>query len=199
MPTLLSGNVASVYLCSGAGTVFTAEACGLVSGTTYQITDTTKRIWDRNTAIVVKDGATTLDRGAYDLIYGTGKIVLNAAPAGAVTVSGAYLTASQLAQCKKWTLSAGPNLQDAAVFGDAWESKACVQRKASITVGRFYAPAFFAQLGNPMVLVLYEASGGAHYVAVCHMDTDGLEVAEGALVAESLSFTATGAIDYVTS
>ena len=199
--TILSGHVADVYLCSGAGTGFTNEACSLVTGTTYQITDTSKRIWDHTTAVVVKNGGVDIDPGAYSLVYGTGKIILLAAPAGAVTVTGAYLTASKLAQCTKWSLSAGPNLVDAAVFGDAWESKAALVRKASITVSRFYAgdAFFFGQIGNPMVLVLYEASGGAHYVAVCHMDTDGLTADEGALQAETLNFTATGAIDYVSS
>lgn len=41
----------------GTPTGATGEACTLVSGKTYRITGTTKRIWDRSVAVVVKDNA----------------------------------------------------------------------------------------------------------------------------------------------
>ena len=199
---ILSGNIADVYICSGTGTTFTDEATTLVSGTTYQITDASKRIIDTTSAITVKDGATTLASTAYTVVPGTGKVILAAAPSGAVTVTGKYLTASQLAQCTKWSANIGPNLQDVSVFGSAWEQKAAVLQKGSITVNRFYATGayFYTQLNVPMVVTLYEnQSGGARYVAVCQMETDALEVSEGAIQGENVSFTTTGNVDYASS
>ncbi len=196
---LLSGNIADVYLCSGAGTTFTGEACTLTSGTTYQIDDTAKRIWDLTANFTVYDGVTALASTAYKIVYGTGKVILASAPGGAVTVTGKYLTASQLAQCQKWSLNTGPNLQDVSVFGSAWEQKEAVLQKASITVGRFMSAGtiFFTELGNPLVLVLYTNQvGGARYVAVAYMDTDSVEVSEGAIIGESVNFTTTGIVDY---
>lgn len=194
----LTGSAADVYICAGAGTPFTGEACTLVSGTTYQITDTGKRIWDLTTAVVVYDGLTTVPDSDYELVYGTGKIILAAAPAGAVTVTGAYLTASQFGQAHKWSGSFGPNLQDTPTFGDGWETKSVTSRKGSITLDRFYSDDYFHDnLGAPFLLVLYhKQSSGQRYVAVGHMDSNSIETARDAIIGESVSFQTTGWVDY---
>lgn len=51
-----AGYVANI-LKSGTATTFTTEAAALVSGKTYRITDATKRVLDRNTAVVIYDNA----------------------------------------------------------------------------------------------------------------------------------------------
>jgi len=86
---VMLGRSADIYMAVGAGTAMTAEACTLVSGTTYQINNTAKRFWDATATWIVYDGGVPVAAGRYELVYGTGEIVLQVAPGGALTVAGA--------------------------------------------------------------------------------------------------------------
>jgi hypothetical protein len=48
-----AGKYASFYLPNGSSIAFTSEACELVSGYTYKITDIKKRYWDDQNAVTV--------------------------------------------------------------------------------------------------------------------------------------------------
>lgn len=98
---------------SGTSTAMTNEACTLVSGKTYQITATTKRIIDPLVAVVVKDGAVdhTADVLSIDYLAGTVTFKTAYTVTGAVTVTGNYLPTSQICAMNKYTL----NMQAAAI------------------------------------------------------------------------------------
>lgn len=114
-----AGYVAKI-LKSGTATTFTDEPMDVVSGNTYKITDATKNVWDRLTALVVKDGSTTLTEGDdYTVDYLFGRVTLLAAPGGAVTVSGKYLPMTQVAKANGFTLTQNANANDNTDFETA--------------------------------------------------------------------------------
>lgn len=114
-----AGYVAKI-LKSGTPTALTDEATTNLSGNIYQITDTTKRILDRFTAVVVKDGSTTLVAGEdYTIDYLFGTVTLTDAPAGAVTISGKYLPMTQVAKANGFTLTQTANANNNSVYETA--------------------------------------------------------------------------------
>lgn len=92
---------------SGSATTMTDEACTLVSGKTYRITNATKQIIDRATAIVVKDN--TVDQTAnvqsFDPLFGTVTFKSSYTVTGAVTVSGKYLPTATIGTFRGYTLT----------------------------------------------------------------------------------------------
>jgi hypothetical protein len=202
----IAGNAADVFICTGTGTGFTAEACTVVSGTTFQINDTTKRIWDKTAATTVYDGGVAVAESDYEICWASGKIILKAAPGGAVTVTGKHLTASQFGQAFKWSLNMGPNLADGATFGDTWEVKAKTTLKGTVSLSRFYPESYFLTddptdiVNNPFVLVLYEHEGNNdRYVCIGRLDGNTIDVDRAALETETTSFAVDGWIDYQTT
>ncbi len=114
-----AGYVAKL-LKSGTPTTFTAEATTNVSGNIYQISSTTKRVWDRLTPIVVHDGVTLLVEGTnYSVDYLFGKVTLSAPPSGAVTLAGKYLPMTQVAKANSFTLTQTAATIDNSVFETA--------------------------------------------------------------------------------
>lgn len=91
----------------GTPTTAAGEACTLVSGKTYQISDTTKRIWDRSAGIVVYDGAVdhTADVDTVDYLFGTVTFKAAYTVGGAVTVDIDYFPMVNLGQFTGFTLT----------------------------------------------------------------------------------------------
>lgn len=104
----------AVVKMSGTSTTFTGEATTLVSGTTYQITNTAKRIWNPGVALTVLDGVTPVVPTAIDYLFG--KVTLPAPPGGAVTVAGAYYPTYELANGREWTANMTHDLIDTTPF-----------------------------------------------------------------------------------
>lgn len=92
---------------TGAGVVMTDEPMALVSGLTYQITDTTKRLIDVATTVVVEDGGVdhTADVEKIDYLFGKVTFKSTYTVTGAVTITGKYLPSSQICAMNKFTLS----------------------------------------------------------------------------------------------
>ena len=200
--SVMVGKNADIYAASGSGTSFTAEACSLVSGTTYQIDATSKRYWDPTATFTVYDGATPLAASAYQLVYGTGKIILAAAPAGAVTVTGKYLSITQVAQGTEWTLNLGTDLAASETFGDSWKEHTATVKRGSVTFKRLYNAdgVFFAGTTTTFLLALYpDFSTSARYVAIGKLGSQQITVPENGLIEESVSFDTSGVVDYAAS
>lgn len=197
---VLAGSGGDIYIATGAGSTFTTEATTLVSGTTYQINDTSKRRWDPTATFVVYDGGSPVDAGLYYLIHATGKIQFVSAPGGAVTVSGKYLTVSAFAQATEWNIDAGFTLQSSTVFGSSWETFVATQGSGSATIKRFNNQDgyFRTNIGQLYLLELHLVSGAQKIVCFGHAK-DSINAEVSALVAESPSFTLSGAVDYVAS
>lgn len=196
---VLRGNSADVYIAASPGSAFTDEACSLVAGTTYQITSTTKRRWDPTTAVVVKDGGSAVDIGLYSLNYSSGKVVFRSAPGGAVTVSGAYLSATQLGQSSEWEASVAPEFIDTTVFG-AERQRTPSMLGATVRLKRFFADGYFyTNKGAYFALELYVVASGAKWTAIGLMDSHAVSTPAGGMVGEDVSFQCYGPMDYQTT
>jgi len=197
---VLSGHHADLYIAAGPSTAFTDEVCALVSGTTYQITDTAKRHWDPSASFTVEVSGIVQDSSSYELIWASGKIVFKTAPGGIVTVSGAYLTLSQAGQAYNWSLEYGPELATSTVFGSSWVERTAVISDGSGSFERFYLDEeFHTSLGNYFVMALYvNQPSGARFLAVGKLNPT-INVRTGELITENVSFSTHGGIDYAAS
>ena len=197
--SVIAGRKADIYIATGSGTAFTGKSCSVVSGTTYQIDDTAKRFWDPTATFVVYDGGVAIAAGGYELIYGTGKIVLKTAPGGAVTVDGKYLSVSQLGQSDGYIIDFGPDLAETQTFGATWKTRTALLRSGTITVKRFYADSYFlTNISGPFLLVLYPDSGGTATFRAIGFAKDQIQVDENSLIRENVSFETSGWIDSTT-
>ena len=97
---------------TGTAVAMTGEATTDLGGDVYQITDTTKRIIDPDTAITVYDGATPIADGSVTVDYLFGKFTLASTPAGAVTVDASYLPSYALAEVRSFEINATAELAD---------------------------------------------------------------------------------------
>lgn len=196
-----TGSGADVYIIAGDGTgsSMTNEATSLVSGTTYQIDNTVKRIIDPGAAVVVNDGGSPIAVSGYEIIYPSGKAILAAAPGGAVTITGKYLTAAAFGQAHEWSATVGANLVDTAVFGASWEAKTAVQRRGSVTLTRFYSDEYFhTELDHAtFVLILYaNQSAGPRWMTVGKLSDASPNFSVTDVGRESVTFQTTGWWDF---
>lgn len=91
----------------GTPTTFTTEATSLVTGKTYKITNATKNVWDRLTAVTVFDNAVdhTADVISIDYLFGQVTFASGYSVTGPVTITGKYLPMAELAKYQKFTLT----------------------------------------------------------------------------------------------
>lgn len=102
----------------------TAEACSLVSGNTYRITSSARRVIDPEAQFNVLDTAVTVpfsNIAAIDFQFG--EVTFVAPPSGAVTVTGKFLpltTASEIVtEAKSFTLTESVDVMDQTVFSSS--------------------------------------------------------------------------------
>jgi hypothetical protein len=102
----VAGYIASVKQ-GGTPTAMTTEAMTLVSGKTYQITDTARRIIDYNTTVTVFDNAVnhTADVLSIDYLNGTVTFAPAYTPTGPITITGNYIPTAVIARSKSFTLT----------------------------------------------------------------------------------------------
>lgn len=91
----------------GTPTAVTNEACTLVSGKTYQINNTAKRIWKRTVNVVVKDGGVDHTADVLSIDYLFGKVTFKPAytVGGAVTVDVTFFPTTDLGRATAYTLT----------------------------------------------------------------------------------------------
>jgi hypothetical protein len=104
---------------SGVAVAVTAEATTSLGGGVYQVTSTSRRIWDPSAAITVKDGGVAVSAANYTFDYLFGKVTFSVLPAGAVTVDGSYLPVATLAEVKSFNFSGAADLLDTTTFDSA--------------------------------------------------------------------------------
>lgn len=112
----------AVVKVTGAPVVFANAAC-TDSGDhqTYQITDPTKRVWDRGTAVVVKvAGVVTVEVFTFNRLTGTIRFAAVNAGRGAVTVTGASLPLASAAGAFNFTYSLTLQALDDTDFDEAF-------------------------------------------------------------------------------
>lgn len=104
---------------SGTSTSMTGEATTLISGTTYGIDDAIKDLFDRDQTFVVKDGGTPIATTDYTIDYLRGRVTLDSAPGGAVTIDGYYLPLATLAGANTYDLTVTPAILDTTDIADS--------------------------------------------------------------------------------
>lgn len=104
---------------SGTPTTMTTEAMSLVSGKTYKITDATKNILDRNTAISVFDNATPVvvaDIASIDHLFGRVTFASGYTPTGPITMTAKYLPTAVIASANGFSLTQQGNAIDNSTY-----------------------------------------------------------------------------------
>lgn len=196
---VLAGRNADIYIATGSGTSMTGQATTSLGGGVYQITLSARRYINPNASLTVLDGVTTVNPANYQVAYGTGKIILAGyTPAGAITVTGQFLTLSKIAQATDWTLDIQPELEEVQVFGDVWKSRVCVQKDATVTFNRFYDDQFFlTNSASYYVIDCYALqSSGVRWSFGASQASMGISTNENETIKENVSFSVLGAVDY---
>lgn len=195
---VLAGRNADIYM-GTVSTAMTGQATTSLGGGVYQITLSSRRYINPNTSLTVLDGVTTVNPANYQVAYGTGKIILAGyTPAGAISVTGEFLTMSKIAQATDWTLDVQPILEEVQVFGDSWKSRLCVQRDASVTFNRFYNDQFFLTYGNTYYVIdcYADQTGGVRWSFGASQTSMGISTNENETIKENVSFSVLGVVDY---
>lgn len=125
--------------------VMTTEAMTLVSGKTYQITASTKRIIDYFTAITVFDNAVdhTADVESIDYLNGLVTFLSSYTVTGPVTITGKYVPTSVIAKGRSFTLTQNANAIDTTTYEAAqanggWRTHKPGLRTVSLEVNGLY-------------------------------------------------------------
>lgn len=196
---VLAGRNADIYLATGSGTAMTGQATTSLGGGVYQITLSTRRAINPNASLTVLDGVTAVPPSRYQVAYGTGKIVFAGyTPAGAVTVTGEFLTLSKAAQGFEWSLDIQPVLEEVQVFGDTWKSRQRVQADATCTFGQFYNDNFFQlnQMSYFVIDCFAIQSTGVKWSFGASLASASLNVGENETMKQNVSFSVLGIVDY---
>lgn len=106
---------AAKILKAGTPTQMTGEAMSVVTGKTYQITNSAKRTFDRNQAITVKDNGSPVSASnieSIDHLFGRVTFVSGYSVVGSITVDAYYLPLAQVGKANGFTLSQTANAND---------------------------------------------------------------------------------------
>lgn len=129
----------------GVSTTMTAEACTLVSGKTYQITNATKRVIDYFSPLTVFDNSIdqTAQVASIDYLNGLVTFATGYTVVGPVTVTGKYLPMTTIANGRQFTLTQTSAEIDQTVYENArtnggWRSFGYGLRTVSLAVTGLY-------------------------------------------------------------
>lgn len=128
---------------SGAAVVFTGDATTFVSGKTYQLTNTSHRIVDPATAVVVKDNAVTVAAAnilSFDYLFGQVTFVAGYTVTGPVTIDGAYLPTQSVTEAKSVDFTVTINVLDMSSMGVANKQKLAGLIDWTGSIGRLALP-----------------------------------------------------------
>ena len=161
---------------SGTPTTFTASAFSLVSGKTYKITDATKNIWDRTTAVTVYDNAVAVASNnilSIDYLFGRVTFTSGYTPTGPITASGKYLPMTAVAGANGFTLTQTANAVDQTDYATAqanggFRAYQIGLRTVKLALKGFYdaANGFEALLlARPELIVEIDVDGGGKNIA----------------------------------
>lgn len=185
---------------SGTAVSFTDEATTSSDDQTYQITATTKRVWDRTVTITVEeDGVATEE--SYTVNRLTGAITFDSVDAlrGDVTVTGSYLPLSVVGEAFEYSWSGEGDNQDKTAFGDDYIKRIQGLKDFTSSLSKFYVDSTFVDHltdGAVVVLEFYVDSSSAYDVrawAIC--SSNEISASVDGLVEESIEFEGTGDAD----
>lgn len=106
---------------SGTSTGMTAEACSLVTGKTYRVTNAARRLLDPAVAVVVDDNGSPVAAGdiaSIDYLHGVVTFDAGYTVTGPVTIDANYLPISQVADAFSYATTTSVGMLDKTKFGD---------------------------------------------------------------------------------
>jgi hypothetical protein len=196
----ISGKVGAVYTqTTASSSAFTDEATtDKGDGLTFEIDDSTKRYWDKDTAVSVSVNATPVTTG-FSIEYAGGRIVFDSDQSGnTVIVSGASFTVSQTAGFFNWSLSKSADMPECTTFGSGGN------KEYQPTLNSFIASAemfwqdedFTDRLGDDIIVVLYTDTGVAltRYEGFARISSDNISQNVNELIQESIEFQGNGKV-----
>lgn len=129
----------------GTSTAMTAEAMSLVTGKTYQVTTSAKRMIDYETSVTVSDNGAdkTSEVQSIDYLAGTVTFKSTYTPTGPITITGAYLPTNIIAKGRSMTVTQQAAEIDTTCYEDAqanggWRTYIQGLRTVSMEIGGLY-------------------------------------------------------------
>lgn len=205
----MSGTAAYLGTLKPTGTAVpvTAEPCSSISGSDpnklYQVTSSSRRIWDPTAAIVVKDGGSPVSAALYvfDYLFGFVQFAGHAVT-GSITVDGSYLPTVAVAEIRKYSLKIqGEQLDktsfDSAAANGGWRTFMQGLKNGSVDfelLALITAPVdsntggLLTLLDNGTPKVLEIGNGGHFFRIWCVPETLGQTADVGGLVVGSMSW-----------
>ncbi len=176
---------------------FTDEAVTTSDHISYQITDTSKRIWAHDSTIVVKDnGVVTTE--SYTLSRLTGTVIFSEVGTGRgpITVTGDYVLLSEIVTANSYSFSGTSEMQDITPFNNGCSREfQPVLKTATVDLVRFFlTDSFFVNslLNNEIkVIELYPEATGEPLRMFAFPTTDTVESTVEGVIPESISYQVT--------
>lgn len=137
----LQGYLASIKGQSSATTLTNAPTT-TTDNLTYTITNTSHRILDVNTPVVVSVDGTPVTTG-FKVHLLDGKVVFDTAVVRTVTITGAFVALTELVQAKGYTLAISADMNDKTTFKKAFREFMPGLISGTATVSAFYIDNYF--------------------------------------------------------
>ena len=172
---------------------FTDEVTTSADDLTYQITNSTKRIFDYETELIVEDGGSVITGYSINKIAGT--ITFPTTATRDITLTGAYVALTTVAEATEYKFDGTLDLGDATVFQNESRAFLPTQRSATATLSRFYdVDGYFLEAlfdKSVKVIEFYADSGGDPFRIYAIVSSDSVSASIDDLTKESISFQMT--------
>lgn len=153
---------------TGTSTAFTAEACSVVTGKTYDIDDVAKSVWDPDVAVVVWDNGAPVaanDIASIDFLFGRVTFDAGYTVAGAVTInSGNYLPRHVLVEAHTFRLTAGRAMLNDNRFGTDYMLRKSGLKDVTVEFGIKNSPRADIDTGGPVLELDDLIAAGSNFV-----------------------------------
>lgn len=184
---------------SGVSTAMTSQAMTLVSGNTYQINSTARRVWDPDGSFAFTDlGSTIAASNVSSIDYLFGKVTFATSKTTVVLASGDYLPVADIIGAHSYTLNLNRAVLDDTDFtSTGWVARGSVgllDAKVSLSRWEDLDVDYFDTINDGVNVVLDIAPGGESLLArgFFKLESDNLSGDVTALEASELSFVLDG-------
>lgn len=174
---------------------FSNEVTTTTDDKTYIITNASKRIWNYNSVIVVKDsGVVTTEK--YTISRLTGSVVFETAVSRVITITGDYVLLTDVVQGKSFSLKASSDALDSTVFNSiGFKTFEAGNITGTVDIGKWLVvdSIFIDMILNGEIKVIeYYPNAGLDPIRMFGlMTTESANANVDGLIEESLSFQIT--------